>query len=178
MALLPALIGTRRLRLRTPVAADADAIFAAYAQDVEVCRYMVWSPHASVAVTRGFIAECLAGWTAGTPLAYIIEGTDSGEVMGMIEARVLPTRIDVGYVLARHRWGSGLMPEALEALADACLARPEIFRVQALCDVDNRASARVLEKCGFVREGRLERYGVHPNISPEPRAVYMYARCR
>jgi [ribosomal protein S5]-alanine N-acetyltransferase len=61
---------------------------------------------------------------------------------------------------------------------DAALARPQFFRARATCDVENRPSARALEKSGCLREGRLERYIVHPNISPEPRACYLYARCR
>ena len=47
--------------------------------------------------------------------------------------------------------------------------------VWATCDVDNLASARVLEKAGFEREGRLHNWIVHPNIGPEPRDCYVYA---
>ena len=178
MRLLPDEINTRRLRLRAPLPADADAIFLSYAQDPLVCRYMVWAPHTSVEITHQFIRECLAGWRAGSPLSYVITDAGSNEVLGMIDARVRPTTVEIGYVLTRSRWGSGLMPEAIEAVASAALASPEVFRVQALCDVDNYASARALEKSGFLREGRLDRYGVHPNVSLEPRSVYMYAQCR
>jgi RimJ/RimL family protein N-acetyltransferase len=51
-------------------------------------------------------------------------------------------------------------------------------RIGAVCDVDNIGSARVLEKSGFVREGLLLRWLVHPNISDEPRDCYSYARVR
>jgi len=69
------------------------------------------------------------------------------------------------------------MTEAIRAFTDAALRIPGIFRVQATCDVDNRASARALEKAGFSLEGRIERYMVHPNISSEPRPSFLYARC-
>jgi [ribosomal protein S5]-alanine N-acetyltransferase len=49
---------------------------------------------------------------------------------------------------------------------------------QATCDVENLASQRALEKSGFNREGRLERYNIHPNVAAEPRACFMYAKCR
>ena len=84
----------------------------------------------------------------------------------------------IGYVLARAHWGQALMPEAVMALADLALATSSIFRLQATCDIDNQASARTLEKSGFVREALLQRFTVHPNISSEPRACFMYARCR
>jgi len=177
-SLLPPQIETRHLRLRLPVAADAEGIFTAYAQDPLVTRYLDWSPHESVATTHAFIAECLAGWSAGTTLAYVIADPETNRAVGMIEARVRATTVSLGFVLARSRWGQGLMPEAIEGVVGACLTCPAVFRVQAACDVDNHASARALEKARFAREGRLERFGIHPNVSPEPRAVFLYARVR
>jgi RimJ/RimL family protein N-acetyltransferase len=47
-----------------------------------------------------------------------------------------------------------------------------------VCDVDNIASARVMEKAGLTLEGRLRRWLVHPNISDEPRDCLGYARVR
>lgn len=178
MALLPERLETRRLRLRAPVPADDDAIFTAWGQDPAVFRYIAGPPHESVADTRRFIAECLAGWQNGTRLVWVLTDRDVDAPIGTIEARPAGSTVALGCVLARSRWGSGLMPEAIAAITDACLARPELFRVEAVCDTENHASARALERSGFVREGRLERYGIHPNISPEPRAVFMYARIR
>ena len=39
-----------------------------------------------------------------------------------------------------------------------------IRRLYALCHADHRASARVLEKCDFTREGRLRQYAAFPNL--------------
>jgi [ribosomal protein S5]-alanine N-acetyltransferase len=96
----------------------------------------------------------------------------------MLEARIQGTTVDIGYVLARFHWGKRFMPEAIQALASTALESPGIFRVQAACDTENIPSKRALEKAGFVREGRLARLTIHPNISPEPRACFMYAKCR
>ena len=70
------------------------------------------------------------------------------------------------------------MTEAPRALVDHTLARPSTWRVWAVCDVDNVASARVLENAGMEREGTLRRYIVHPAVSPIPRDVHLYARVR
>jgi RimJ/RimL family protein N-acetyltransferase len=96
----------------------------------------------------------------------------------MLEARVSQHVVDLGYVLAPRYWGQGLMPEAVRCLTEWALSQARFFRVQAFCDVENKASQRTLEKAGFVQEGRHERYVVHPNLSPAPRACYMYGRCR
>jgi [ribosomal protein S5]-alanine N-acetyltransferase len=157
---------------------DASAIFRAYAQDSEVCRYMIWAPHTSEAVTRGFIQACIDAWSAGIRFPYVVTLNNADAAVGMIEARPVGSTVDIGYVLERASWGKCLMPEAIRGLTATALAEPGVFRVQATCDTENVPSQRALEKAGFTREGRLERYTVHPNLSPEPRACFMYATCR
>jgi [ribosomal protein S5]-alanine N-acetyltransferase len=139
---------------------------------------MIWKPHVSEAVTQEFIASCIAEWKAGNRLPYVITEQNSDVAIGMLEARMQGTAIDIGYVLAPSHWGRGFMPEAIRSLTGTALQNPGIFRVHAACDTENIPSQRALEKSGFNREGRLERYTVHPNISSEPRAYFMYARCR
>ena len=58
------------------------------------------------------------------------------------------------------------------------LAQPEIFRAWAFCDVENPASARVMEKAGLVREGILRRWHVAPTIGPEPRDCVVCAKVK
>jgi [ribosomal protein S5]-alanine N-acetyltransferase len=176
--LLPEEIDSPRLRLRHPVLVDARTIFAAYAQDAEVCRYLLWAPHTAEAETVAYISACIKAWKLGERLAYVLAERDTNHAIGMLEARMQGTTADLGYVLARAHWGKGLMAEALQAITAPLLQAPGIFRVQAACDIANSGSQRALEKAGFAREGRLERFGIHPNVSPEPRACFMYARVR
>ena len=160
------------------MAVDASAIFRSYAQDEQVCRFMIWKPHASESITQEFTASCVEAWEAGSRLPYVITERSSDIAIGMLEARMQGTTVDIGYVLAPLHWGKGFMPEAVQSLTTATLQNPDIFRVHAACDTENIPSQRVLEKSGFSREGRLERYTIHPNICPEPRACFMYAKCR
>jgi RimJ/RimL family protein N-acetyltransferase len=53
-----------------------------------------------------------------------------------------------------------------------------LWRVQAYCDVEHRASARVLEKAGLTLEATMRRYLVLPNLGTEPRDVFLYAKVR
>ena len=48
----------------------------------------------------------------------------------------------------------------------------------AVCDVDNPASARVMETAGVAREGKLRRWALHPNVSQTPRDFWCYARVK
>ena len=170
---------TPRMILRAPRQSDAALIFDAYTQDPEVARYMVWRPHLLLKETEAFIASCMDAWASGRSRPYVLACRDSEDIpIGMLEARILSHAIDIGYVLQRAYWGEGRMPEALDALSSAALALPAYFRVQATCDTQNLSSARVLEKSGFVLEGRLARHAVLPNLDAEPRASLLYARCR
>lgn len=51
-----------------------------------------------------------------------------------------------------------------------------IRQLYAICHTEHRASWRVLEKVGFVREGVLHRHTDFPNLNPgEPSDVFCYA---
>jgi RimJ/RimL family protein N-acetyltransferase len=111
----------------------------------------------------------------GEAFPYVIALRNLRGAVGMIELRMQGHKAEIGYVLARELWGRGLMTEAVEAMTGWAIAQPAIYRVWALCDVENTGSARVLEKIGMRREGILHRWIMHPNISDEPRDCYCYA---
>ncbi|MGE0798783.1 MAG: GNAT family N-acetyltransferase [Lautropia sp.] len=134
---IPTRFETARLRLREPVPADAEALFARYTQDPAISRFLVWQPHRTIDDTRAFIESSRAAWRAGNRMPFVVAERGDDSAIGMVEARFLGTTVDVGYVLARSHWGRGLIPEAIDALATACLASPSIFRVHAACDVEN-----------------------------------------
>ena len=62
---------TERLELRFPTVKDAEAVFAAYATDPEVTRYMTWRPHESIEVTREFLSGREVANAAGKDLAWM-----------------------------------------------------------------------------------------------------------
>jgi ribosomal-protein-alanine N-acetyltransferase len=74
--------------------------------------------------------------------------------------------------------GPGSLTEVLTEVVNWALSQPLIFRIGAVCDVENIGSARVMEKAGLVREGLLRRWLMHPNISDEPRDCFIYGRAR
>jgi ribosomal-protein-alanine N-acetyltransferase len=169
---------TDRLALRRTTAADASAIFDGYAHDPEVTRYLTWRPHRTIDDTRAYLAGCTDGWDAGTDLTWALTLAGDDRLIGMIAARPRRHMVDLGYVLARDHWGRGFMTETTIALVALAFEDAAVHRVWAVCDVDNVASARVLEKAGMTHEGVLRRWIIHPNISPDPRDVHCFARVR
>jgi [ribosomal protein S5]-alanine N-acetyltransferase len=171
----PQALETERLSLRQPATEDAVLIFEQYAQDPEVTKYISWQPHKSVRETDEFIDRCISVWANNSAFPYVLICKEDAQLIGMIEIRINQYKADLGYVLAKSEWGKGYMTEAMQALTDWALGQDEIYRVWAICDVENPASARVMEKVGMQREGVLKRWFIHPNASEEPRDCYCYA---
>jgi ribosomal-protein-alanine N-acetyltransferase len=166
---------THRLVARPASSADADALFEHYGCDPAVARYMTWRPHQDVEETRNFLRRCEAAWVDGSAFPWCLWMKGSGEFGGMLEIRVRGSAVDLGYALSRRWWRQGFMTEALRHIVQWSLAQPEIYRVWATCDVENVASARVLERVGMDREGVLRRWLIHPNVSATPRDCLCYA---
>ncbi|TMA66807.1 MAG: GNAT family N-acetyltransferase [Deltaproteobacteria bacterium] len=157
---------------------DANDIFDSYASDAEVTRFVSWRPYKDKSEVAPFLQLRLARWDSGEEYSWAITRSQEDRVIGMIACRVRDHAADIGYVLSRNYWNRGYIIEAAKAIVDWASRLEFIYRVWAVCDVENKASARVLEKVGMQREGILRRYIVHPNVSPEPRDCFVYSKIR
>ena len=161
-----------RITLRAPMLNDAEHLFERIVSDPVVAQFMSWRPHPDVGETRRVIAEI---FNVGGETTWLIE--HAGEAIGMCGwRRPQPHIIDFGYYLGRPWWGQGFMSEAVGLLVDKAQRDPTVYRVSAYCHVDNTASAAVLRRAGLEFEGRLTRYAVLPNISPEPQDCLLFAK--
>lgn len=174
---LPDEFETTRYHLRRVNPGDAQAIFDSYAADAEVTRFLGWTPHQNVADTTAFLKSAASEWDSekGFPLVAF-DRRRPAELVGMFHPHVTDHRVNYGYVLRASAWGKGGASEVMGWLVDHALSHPSIHRAEAFCDVENKASARVMEKAGMVREGILRRYFRHPNISDIPRDCFIYSK--
>ena len=170
------LLSTERLVLRRPERDDAPAMFANYASNPEVVRFLSWNRHQSVDDTLAFIKFSDAAWATWQAGPLLIEEKDSGRVVGSTGVEFhTATRVSTGYVLELDRWGRGYAIEALRGVLEL-LEGSSVWRVEAFCHVDHPASVKVLEKAGFEREGTLHRHTIFPNLAPEPQDVLIFAK--
>jgi RimJ/RimL family protein N-acetyltransferase len=103
---------------------------------------------------RGQFAE--HGFWQKTEGLLVIEAPDEG-IVGHIEF-FRPVSywdaFELSYLLYDERWaGRGYMTEAVRLLVDHLFAAKKEHRIHLVIDVDNAASRRIAEKCGFVFEG-------------------------
>jgi ribosomal-protein-alanine N-acetyltransferase len=125
---------TARLLLRKPRLGDAPLIFASYAQDPEVVRYLTFLPHRDVQETDEAVSRFLENWRSGKSYCWLIFQRDSDGLIGAISARH-DQGIIIGYALARPFWGKGFMSEAVNAVVEWGFSMPGVCRVWAVCDL-------------------------------------------
>ncbi len=168
---------TSRLVLRPPRQTDAAEIFERIASDAQVARFVAWPRHTTIQDTEAFLSFSEAEWARWPLGPLLITSRRDGAILGSTGlAFETSYRASTGFVLARDAWGSGFASEALSAVVNIAAALG-VQRLYALCHVSHEKSVRVLENCGFVREGTLHKYAVFPNLGvPEAQDVYSYAR--
>ena len=67
--------------------------------------------------------------------------------------------VEIGYGILPACEGNGYMTEAVQAMIRWAFAQQDVDFVEAETDPDNRASQRILEKCGFVPNGKTGEEG-------------------
>lgn len=72
----------------------------------------------------------------------------------------LHNRVEISYDLDYNHWGQGIMTEAVGAITNFAFEALGTRRVQATVVFDNVASMKVLEKSGYICEGKLRNYNM------------------
>jgi [ribosomal protein S5]-alanine N-acetyltransferase len=159
---------TARLVLRPVGPADVDALFALFA-DPQVVRYWstpAWTERSQASAS---VAADVAALAEGRAVRFGVVLADGGQLVGTFSLFALDTgsrRAEIGYALAPAAWGRGLVTEAGRAVVDHAFDVLRLNRLEADVDPRNVASARVLERLGFRREGLLrERWIVAGEVS-------------
>lgn len=152
-------IRTPRLLLRRMTLRDAADLYE-YSCDPEVARHVLWTAHRSIWETKAYIRYILQQYRLGEPSSWCITDRETGKAIGTIgfmSYSAENSTVEVGYSLARSRWGQGLMTEALQAVLHEAFCVMKLHRVEAQHFTANPSSGRVMEKCGMRHEGHLRR---------------------
>ncbi|MDL5199359.1 GNAT family N-acetyltransferase [Streptomyces sp. ALI-76-A] len=146
------------LRLRPWCPGDAAGLAAVFRDDGPLRRWVTDAPHDEAGALR-WVRERRRLWESGECFSFAVVETHDGTAVGRPSGHVVLKRgapggvsAEVGYWTAAHARGRGIAPRALRALTDwAFTARPagEVTRLDLLHQVDNTASCRVADKCGY-----------------------------
>lgn len=159
-----------RISLRPFELSDIDE-FLTWASDDRVTRYLRWNTITSRKEALTYIEKvaiphpwrrsiCLDNRSIG----YISIRPESGDDR---------CRAHVSYAVGMDYWGQGIVAIALKMALPAVFKEfPDLLRIEALVEVENKGSQRVLEKVGFLTEGLLRKYGF---CKGEIRDMFIYS---
>jgi [ribosomal protein S5]-alanine N-acetyltransferase len=108
---------------------------------------------------RAFIQSALAS-RPETMFAIVVDDAAVGGIGLTLHDDVERVSAEIGYWLGEAFWGRGIVTEALAAVTARAIREHGLTRVYALPFEGNAASIRVLEKAGYVCEGRMRRSAI------------------
>lgn len=144
-------------RIRTLAETDIDSI-AAYANNRNVSANLTDAfpyPY-SVADAEKWIRH-----TRGEKTEMNFAIASETEAIGCIGFRMLGDihrlTAEIGYWIGEPFWGKGIVTMAVRKMTEYAFGNLDALRIQAGVFETNPASARVLEKAGYVFEGRMRK---------------------
>ncbi|KAK7308036.1 hypothetical protein VNO77_41627 [Canavalia gladiata] len=145
-----------RISLRPFKPSDADDFFK-WASDDRVTRYLRWNSITSIEEALAYIEKVAMPhpWRKSICLydrciGYVSVKPETGDYR---------CKAHVSYAVAAEYWGQGIVTEALKRAIPAAFEQfPQVLRLEALVELENKGSQKVLHKLGFVTEGVLRKY--------------------
>jgi ribosomal-protein-alanine N-acetyltransferase len=151
---LPRTIRTPRLTLRPFELRDVEARLA-YCSDAEWARYFPIAQPYTRRDAEEFVAQRQLDDWGNDPAWWAADL--GGELIGHVGLwpDLVNRHAEVGYAIARPRWGQGFATEAVSAVVNAVFTTTDLERVYARADIRNVASRRVLVKVGMDQVGEV-----------------------
>ena len=148
---------SERLLLREIRHADLQPLYAVHSVEA-VNRYLPYTTWQSAADGEAWWQRVTARMDEGTALQFAICRRDPELVIGscvLFDYDHEHARIELGYALGQAHWGQGYALESMGRLLDFCFKELRLRRIEARVDSRNNASAALLARLGFSREGCL-----------------------
>ena len=150
------ILETKRLILRPWKENDAEEAFAHWMNDPEVTKYLAWTPHKDVSITRALLKT----WEeeGKSPNCYhwalvLKEGNVLIGDLNILDVDDFMEHGEIGYCMGKAWWGKGLMTEALSEVMRYLFEEVGFYRINGSHAAENIGSSRVMEKCGLLYEG-------------------------
>jgi len=149
---------TERLFLRRIVKEDVDEIFA-LRSDEQTMKYIPRPLVKTAEDALEHIAMIDEKIESNEGINWAITLKNSSKLIGIIgHYRIRPEhfRAEIGYMLLPEYHGKGIITEAITEVVNYGFEVMQMHSIEAIIDPDNIASAKVLQKNGFVKEAHLK----------------------
>jgi len=145
------------IRIRRYRSDDSERLFNAAAESIEqIFPWLPWChPGYSLDESRSWITHCDAAWTAGAEYNFAIVDQADGFLggCGLNQLKREHRIANLGYWVRTSATGKGVASGAVRRLAEFAFRETNLMRLEIIVALDNRASQRVAENAGAIREG-------------------------
>lgn len=145
------------IRIRRYVSHDVQRLYEAARESIpEVYPWLPWChPEYTMADAQRWVDLRDEAWSGGASYEFVIE-SESGRFLGGCGLNQISTAnqwANLGYWVRTSAAGQGVATQAVRLLEDWAFRKTELDRLEIVAAELNRASIRVAEKSGAVREG-------------------------
>lgn len=158
---------TERLIIRDPQPTDIDG-WHRLMSDPKTMYYLQDIMTHSLEESRQNLENAVAQSQSADRSQYFfaIEEKESGAFVGTAGYTVTDVcpvgkTAHIGYFILPEYHGQGIMTEALREIIRFALEEDGVYRLETGCITENRASERVMQKCGFIKEAERKAYVWH-----------------
>ncbi|MCL2194513.1 MAG: GNAT family N-acetyltransferase [Oscillospiraceae bacterium] len=158
---------TTRLIIRDPMPSDMDGWHRLFS-DAKTMYYLQEIMTHSLDESRQNLAMAVneASSPNRTKYFFAIEHKTTGAFVGAMGYTVTATTplgklVGMGYFILPQYHGQGYMTEAVNEVVRFAFEENGVYRIAIGCLTENRASERVMQKCGFIKEAQYKSYTWH-----------------
>lgn len=153
----PKLIKSKTISLRSIKESDAPSIYKNF-YNPEILKWMLFQPPKSFSIKdqKEWIKKNLLKVKEHRAYIFGINFEKNNEIIGVISLEKFNWKnknAQIGYWLSKEYWGKGIIPEAVKTILTFAFKKLKLHRVYGAVFAENLKSQKVLEKCGFIKEG-------------------------
>lgn len=153
-------IQSERLILRKFEIEDTPEVYQNLSSKDEVFRFLQHSPNKDISQTRKYVECIISRYKQLDYYKWVIIDKEKNVVVGEISVCQIDPKnqftCEVGYNISPDFWGFGYATEALGMVVDFLFKDVGFNRIEALHDLENLASEKVIIKNSFTCEGILK----------------------
>lgn len=138
--------------------------------DEDTRRFLPDEVFETVEIAADVIADLMDCYS-GTEGPFVHPLLADGQYAGYVQLVPIEEGWEIGYHIVKAMTGRGYATEAVRAFLPVMMEKLNLTEVMGICDAENKASVRVLEKCGFTRvyEGNAPYHG---EVKPVVKTIY------
>lgn len=169
---------TARLSLRKISLNDVSNVYREILGNKNRLLFLDWDYVADINEAKAYIENIINSYSKEYYFFWVIEEKVTQKFVGCIlvcNSDIRKRLAEIEYVASDKTEGHGYMTEALNRVIDFLIKEVGYYRIEGVCNIENKASARVMEKAGMFFEGILRGRALNLNEEGNPGDLKMYS---